>query len=502
MNITNVLQRLVTGSILRTLNLVLSVGIAFFLLPFLVHNLGTYEYGLWVIVGTVAGSYGLLDFGLSTAVGRYLAKSRAENNISDINTTVCSAFVVYSVLALIVLFISGIGSFVSLFLIGDENLTSSFALSLFILGASVAIQFPIRSFGGILYASFRYDLSTYVGVITTIIRTTLIFSLISKGYGILTLSIITFISNLVGYFLEFYFVKKIFPELVIHAKHISKERIKELYHYSKVAFASNISEMMRLRTIPFILSTVLGASSVTVFAISQRLVEYIELLITTLTKLLTPIFSSHGTFNKQVEKALFTSTAVITIIVTYVMLSTFFYGATFIKIWMGDEFSDSYTILSIMLIGFSVVLIHSPMKEMLYGISKHKYCAYTHSLQLALITTFATIGVILNDLVGLAYGITVGMVFPEFIVPVVLSKLTDKPIYKIYFNHILLVAAKVCVTLGLFFITMNPYLEHTYTSLVVLNTFQVLYFVPIFWFFILPEEPRRVLSLTFRAKHL
>jgi len=42
---------------------------------FIIHSIGDRWYGLWVIVGTLMGYYGLLDFGLASASQRFITKS-------------------------------------------------------------------------------------------------------------------------------------------------------------------------------------------------------------------------------------------------------------------------------------------------------------------------------------------------------------------------------------------------------------------------------------------
>ena len=45
----------------------------FFVAPFLIHHLGDTGYGLWIVIGSLAGYFSLLDFGVRGAVGRHVA---------------------------------------------------------------------------------------------------------------------------------------------------------------------------------------------------------------------------------------------------------------------------------------------------------------------------------------------------------------------------------------------------------------------------------------------
>ncbi len=42
--------------------------VAFFLTPFVVNSLGSTAYGIWVLLMSLTGYYGLLDLGVSAAL--------------------------------------------------------------------------------------------------------------------------------------------------------------------------------------------------------------------------------------------------------------------------------------------------------------------------------------------------------------------------------------------------------------------------------------------------
>ena len=62
------LRRVIHGSGLRVANLLASTLIGFFLMPFLVQHLGDRQYGFWTLAGAILGYYGVLDFGILSAV--------------------------------------------------------------------------------------------------------------------------------------------------------------------------------------------------------------------------------------------------------------------------------------------------------------------------------------------------------------------------------------------------------------------------------------------------
>ena len=54
--------------------------IALLLIPFMVANLGDTDYGLWILVGSVVAYGSLLDFGVGSAVTKYISEYRARGD--------------------------------------------------------------------------------------------------------------------------------------------------------------------------------------------------------------------------------------------------------------------------------------------------------------------------------------------------------------------------------------------------------------------------------------
>ena len=78
-------RKLIHGSGLRVIGLAANTIIGFLLMPFLVHHLGDRNYGFWSLAGAVLGYYGILDFGIVSAVQFYRGAA------SDTNAAQCRA---------------------------------------------------------------------------------------------------------------------------------------------------------------------------------------------------------------------------------------------------------------------------------------------------------------------------------------------------------------------------------------------------------------------------
>src|SRR3954464_6608027 len=83
-----------------------SIVIGILMMPFLLSALGSELYGLWIVIGSIVGTYYLLDLGFNQAVTRYVSKYIHQNNAEAANRTINTALLIYSLLGIVVLLAS------------------------------------------------------------------------------------------------------------------------------------------------------------------------------------------------------------------------------------------------------------------------------------------------------------------------------------------------------------------------------------------------------------
>src|SRR5271168_4088948 len=75
-----------------------NVVVGIFLSPFIVHRLGDAAYGIWVLIFSVTGYYGLFDLGIRSSIIRYVSKYVATDDVEDLAKLVNTALFTYSCL--------------------------------------------------------------------------------------------------------------------------------------------------------------------------------------------------------------------------------------------------------------------------------------------------------------------------------------------------------------------------------------------------------------------
>ena len=80
--------RTIQNVVVNSLGTVISMVAGLLVMPFLIRQLGNSGYGLWTLIGTLTGYFGVLDLGVGSAVGRLIAGYLARGEFERINAII------------------------------------------------------------------------------------------------------------------------------------------------------------------------------------------------------------------------------------------------------------------------------------------------------------------------------------------------------------------------------------------------------------------------------
>src|SRR5258708_48471 len=73
-----------------------NVLVGIFLSPFILHRLGAAAFGIWVLIFSITGYYGLFDLGIRSSVVRYVSQAKATNDMEYASRVVSSSLFSYT----------------------------------------------------------------------------------------------------------------------------------------------------------------------------------------------------------------------------------------------------------------------------------------------------------------------------------------------------------------------------------------------------------------------
>ncbi|HPR62698.1 MAG TPA: oligosaccharide flippase family protein [Thermoanaerobaculia bacterium] len=395
------------GAMTRSLEHGITIVSGLILLPIMVTSLGTRLYGLWVLIGTLGGYFGLLDLGLTSAVQRFVSRELGRNNRVGIDRFITTSLYLFFFYGMIVFFIAGLVILsVPFFTAGPEDIRLIRELIMITAGA-MAISFPIRSLRGVLNAYLRFDLLSLIYTGTTIVRTALISFILMRGHGILALALISagcqiFQSVPIGLA-----VRAVHGTIPVKPRYFHRPSMSELMSYGAFSLMAQVTDLLRFHVNPFIVATFLGIPAVTPFAIADRLRRMTGGISTLFPAMLTPVFSrKDGERDEEgIRDSYFFAYRFSCFLGAFLAGLVWMHGHEFIQLWLGPGNREIEIMLYLFMGGTLFSMIQTPTVNLLYGMSHNRYYAMINGIQaigtvilsLILVRPYGLIGVVIAN---------------------------------------------------------------------------------------------------------
>jgi O-antigen/teichoic acid export membrane protein len=349
-----------------------------FLSPYILHHLGDEAFGLWVLIFSVTGYYGLFDLGIRSSIIRYVAKYSTVAEHDELNRLINTALFSYSGIGTVALLITVALSFnvASIFRISGNSIQEARWLFLMV-GASVALGFPLGVFGGILEGLQRFYVLNITSVGATAMRALLIVIALHYGYGLLTVTLITVALPLLTSLINAVIVLRALP-LRFGPQHLSRESLRRIASYSGTTFIIIVATRLRFKTDALVIGTFLSSAAITYFTIGSRLVDYAGEVVSGLAQLFVPMSSKSDATGDLagLRKIFVAGNRACALIIFPIAALLIILGKSLIEAWVGARYvATSYPVLLILVVPYTLMLAQSASTRVLFGMAKHRTLA-------------------------------------------------------------------------------------------------------------------------------
>ncbi len=404
------------GSSWFALGINVSVGI--FLSPFILHRLGDSAFGIWVLIFSITGYYGLFDLGIRSSIVRYASKFAATDSKEDLAKLINTSLFTYggvgaiSLLVTMVLFV-----YVDSIFRVPAELHATARWLLLMVGVSVACGFPLGVFGGFLDGLQRFDVNNWTSVLSNLLRAGLIVAALDHGRGLLTIALITVVFPLITSLVRGIIAFRLHP-IAFGLKYVDRATFRMMASYSGVTLIIMIAGRLKFKTDTIVIGTMLSAAAITYFNIAGRIVDYAGEIVIALAQNFLPMASrseAKGSMD-HLRKVFVTGNRLCAFTIFPVSAVLLILGKSIIEVWVGRKYiATSYPVLVILIIPSTIMWAQSASGRVLFGISKHRTWAFVTLaegisnliLSILLVRPYGIIG----DALGTAIPLTCSMVF-------------------------------------------------------------------------------------------
>lgn len=342
---------------------VLTKLIGLIVTPIVLTYLDKTEYGIWVIIGSLLGYMGLMDFGITGATSAIAAKSNTKENEHRINIVINNAFVLQSLIGMFIIAVGFIVSFYfpDMFNMGDYSKEEAWLVFVMAI-IGYGISFPPKSLKGLIRAKQMISLSVWLEFLLFMLTTALNLYLLHTGFGLLALPVGTIAVRLLSYPLFIFFAKKAYPQLRFDPSVITLEHMKEIFGVSSYWFVGMIAAMIIYSTDTILIGIFMSTAMVTMYALTFRLSEVMREFIYSISFTLMPAIGQimgQGDIGKAREIYLRSQPVILSLAIIGAVCIYLFNGY-FVKFWVGDEYFAG-DMLSLIFAGmlFSTIVFHA-----------------------------------------------------------------------------------------------------------------------------------------------
>jgi O-antigen/teichoic acid export membrane protein len=364
------------GSSWSSLGVTIVVGV--FLSPYIVHRLGDEAFGIWVLIFSITGYYGLFDLGIRSSVVRYVAKYVATDERDELNGLINTAIFSYGAIGIVALALTIGGAFFlpSLFHI-SESLRGTARVLFLMVGTALSLGFPLGVFGGILEGLQRFYVVNCVSIVSTVVRASLIVITLRNGGGLLAVALVTVSIPLLAAIVNCTVVLHLLP-LRFGIKYADRHSFRRIANYSSTTFVIMVAWRLRFKTDAVVIGTFLSSAAITYFTFGARLIDYAIEVVGGMAQIITPM-SSHSSASGdmvQLRKIFVAGNRSCAFIIFPIAAMLFVLGKSIIAVWVGARYvATSYQVLLILLVPSTLMLAQAGSARTLLGMAKHRTIA-------------------------------------------------------------------------------------------------------------------------------
>jgi len=388
----------------------------------LVRHMTPVAYGVWVLVLQAAAYINYLDFGLQTAIGRYLAYANEKCDIRQRDSIFSTAFaglIVAAAVSLVVL----VGATLAVHVLFPNipgGLISPMRWALLIVGISIAVGLPASAWNGVFVGLQRNEIPAIITGFNKLVSAGLIVWAALAGKSLVWMALAVAAPNLSAYLVQYICIRRVAPELMFKASHVRRESASELFSYCMSLTVWSFS-MQLVIGVDLIIVGRVEFSALTPYSVAASLAAFVAGIQYAIFSAMMP----HAAVVQARQdpqglgNLVLTSTKISLVLLIVTGAPLIFCAATLIKLWIGQNFVLSGApILVVLLFANMIRLIGVPYSVVLVGTGQQRVVMIGPLLEgftnlfasLVLGTKMGAIGVAWGTLVGAVVGM-IALVF-------------------------------------------------------------------------------------------
>jgi len=349
--------------------------------PFYLKYLGAEQYGLWATVSVVLIFCRLGQFGIDTAITKYVAAEYGQKNLKAITQYISTSFYILIIPSLIIIVILGFfSSQIARFLDTDGAAIADIGRLIFLMGFLSMLGLFVNVIRGVVAGIGRMDLANYVSAFGRISQVVFALILLFFGCGIWSLYfgfLLSYVLRLTVWvlMLKYTYHLHLFSPLAFR-----RTKLAELLKYGGGLTTASVGNMLVMPFNKLVIARYVGLSEVAYYQIANRVITSLRgVFVQGLQALLPRISEIKGKAAETLESVERIATIrrkgiLFVLLCACPMFALIFaFAHPLLKIWLGDGFDTQIAVATrILIVGWLANILASPDYFVFLGIGRVK----------------------------------------------------------------------------------------------------------------------------------
>jgi O-antigen/teichoic acid export membrane protein len=323
------------------------------LTPFVLGKLGIERYGVWILITSFIGYYGMLDLGFRAGVNQLLTRSVAAGNHGRASTVMSTALAGLALLGVIVVVLTVIAAAIVPTLFDLPTAARREAtICILLVGSAAAWQIALSPFASVFVAVQRFDISNLIGISMRLLGATGIVLVLQQGFGLIGVAAITASTTVLGYLIRWLVALRLLPGLNVSRQSIDLSELRNIGSFGIWYFLMSVTEYIYLHFLPIVVAANMPVAAVGHYALAAGLWHQINALFTPIGQVLYPAAAElHVKQERDTLGRLYKDgTRLLLLVVLPVTLVASIWADDFYRLWIGDVYLTGETFVSVALL--------------------------------------------------------------------------------------------------------------------------------------------------------
>jgi O-antigen/teichoic acid export membrane protein len=386
--------------------------VAVLLPPFLVRMLPRETFGTWVLLLQITAYVGYLDFGISTAVSRFVAHAEEVGDFQQRDGVVSTAFALLSMAAMLSagIILVLVWRMPEIFRQMPGNLIQDARGAFLLMGCSFVVGLPVSVLTALFIGKQRNEIPAAIAVGNKLLMGALVVLVVLEHRGLTLMGLALAVANILSYFAAILAWRKYAAAVKIKLKLASKLWTKQIAEYSGTLLVWMVG-MLLVSGLDLSIVGIFDYKATAYYGVAATLTNFLAQVQGAIFAALLPASAVLGARGdgERLGSMLVVATRYGMLILLAMALPLIVAGHGILAVWVGKDYAQHSTaILQVLVVANVIRLCALPYATMLLGTGQQKKVILSPLAEGITNLIASVIGAYLIGAIGVAVGTLIG----------------------------------------------------------------------------------------------